>query len=79
MYNGKRFSSGYQTSNKCINDIIVEPARKSLIPGYEKLKLNAIRSGALAVTISGAGPSMIAFTNSAKKAHKIKINGTGIR
>jgi homoserine kinase len=54
-----------------INDIIVEPARKSLIPEYEKLKLNAIRSGALAVTISGAGPSMIAFTNSAKKAHKI--------
>lgn len=54
-----------------INDIIVEPARKSLIPGYEKLKLNAIHSGALALTISGAGPSMIAFTNSAKKAHKI--------
>jgi homoserine kinase len=54
-----------------INDVIVEPTRKSLIPGYEKLKLNAIRSGALAVTISGAGPSMIAFTNSANKAHKI--------
>lgn len=54
-----------------INDIIVEPTRKILIPGYEKLKSNAIRSGALAVTISGAGPSMIAFTNSANKAHKI--------
>jgi len=54
-----------------INDIIVEPARKSLIAGYDKVKLNAIRSGALAVTISGAGPSMIAFTNSAKDAHKI--------
>jgi len=54
-----------------INDIIVERARKSLIDGYDKVKLNAIRSGALAVTISGAGPSMIAFTNSAKAAHKI--------
>ena len=54
-----------------INDIIVEPSRKSLIPRYEKLKLSAIRSGALAVTISGAGPSMIAFTNSANKANKI--------
>jgi homoserine kinase len=54
-----------------IHDIIVEPARKNLIPEYEKLKLNAIRSGALAVTISGAGPSMIAFTNSAKKTRKI--------
>ena len=57
-----------------INDIIVEPTRKSLIPGYEKLKSNAIRSGALAVTISGAGPSMIAFTNSANKAHKIGMS-----
>lgn len=54
-----------------INDIIVEPARKSLIPGYDNVKLNAYQSGALAVTISGAGPSMIAFTNSAKKARKI--------
>jgi homoserine kinase len=55
-----------------INDIIVEPARKSLIAGYDKVKLNAMHSGALAVTISGAGPSMIAFTNSAKYAHKIR-------
>ena len=54
-----------------VNDIIVEPARKSLITGYDKVKLNAILSGALAVTISGAGPSMIAFTNSANDAHKI--------
>jgi homoserine kinase len=56
---------------KGINDIIVEPARKSLIHGYDKVKLNAIRSGALAVTISGAGPSMIALTKSDKNAHKI--------
>ena len=54
-----------------INDSIVEPARKGLIPGYDNVKLNAYHSGALAVTISGAGPSMIAFTNSAKNASKI--------
>jgi homoserine kinase len=54
-----------------INDIIVEPARKSLIPSYDKIKLNALKSGALAVTISGAGPSMIAFTNSINDAPKI--------
>ena len=54
-----------------INDSIVEPARKGLIPGYDNVKLNAYQSGALAVTISGAGPSMIAFTNSAKNASKI--------
>ena len=51
-----------------INDVIVEPARKNLIPGYDKIRTNALRSGALAVTISGAGPSMIAFTNSRNDA-----------
>ena len=56
---------------KGINDIIVEPARRSLIAGYDNVKLNAMSSGALAVTISGAGPSMIAFTNSTKDAPKI--------
>ena len=54
-----------------INDIIIEPARKTLIPGYDKIKSNAINSGALALTISGAGPSMIAFTNSRNDAERI--------
>ena len=42
---------------KGIDDVIVEPARKHLIPGYDAVKSNALKSGALAVTISGAGPS----------------------
>ena len=65
------FRNDTELLTKGINDIIVEPSRKNLIPGYDKVKLNAINSGALAVTISGAGPSMIAFTNSAKNAQKI--------
>lgn len=46
-----------------IKDIIVEPARQHLIPGFSQVKENAIRAGALGVTISGAGPSVIAFTS----------------
>jgi homoserine kinase len=53
-----------------IDDIIVEPARKHLIPGYDNVKQNALAAGALAVTISGAGPSMIAFMKS-KNARKV--------
>ncbi|MFZ0655286.1 MAG: homoserine kinase [Nitrososphaeraceae archaeon] len=60
--------------SKGMNDLIVEPARKSLIPGYDKVKSNAISAGALAVTISGAGPSMIAFTNTNKNARKIGLS-----
>jgi len=44
-------------------DDIVEPARASLIPGYSKVRENALSAGALGVTISGAGPSMIAIVN----------------
>jgi homoserine kinase len=49
-----------------IDDMIVEPARKGLIKGYDVVKGYAMREGALAVTISGAGPSIIALGNSDK-------------
>jgi homoserine kinase len=54
-----------------IEDVIVEPARKGLIPGYDEVKRNALDAGALAVTISGAGPSMIAFLQDGKNSRKI--------
>jgi homoserine kinase len=54
-----------------IEDTIIEPARKHLIPGYDGVKNNAISAGALAVTISGAGPSMIAFLKTNKDAKKV--------
>jgi len=57
--------------SKAVNDVIVEPARKHLIPGYEQVKKNALDAGALAVTISGAGPSMIAFAKVGQDVEKI--------
>ena len=54
-----------------IKDIIVEPARKHLIPGFDKVKTNALRAGALGVTISGAGPSVISFTSKSADHKKI--------
>ncbi len=54
-----------------INDIIVEPARKHLIPGFDKVKKSALDAGAMGVTISGAGPSVIAFTSISSNPRKI--------
>jgi homoserine kinase len=54
-----------------IDDVIVEPARKGLIPGYDEVKRRALDAGALAFTISGAGPSVIAFANSARRSRNI--------
>lgn len=56
---------------KSIKDVIVEPARKHMIPGFDKVKHNAIKAGALGVTISGAGPSVIAFSKTSADLKKI--------
>jgi homoserine kinase len=56
-----------------IKDVIVEPARKHMIPGFSKVKENAIKAGALGVTISGAGPSVIAFSKSTADLKKISL------
>ncbi len=53
-------------------DAIVEPARASLIPGYVKVKEGAFKAGACGVTISGAGPGMLAIVNK-KKADASKV------
>ena len=45
-----------------LEDLIVEPARKKMIPGYDKVKKNAMKAGASSCTISGAGPSVIALS-----------------
>nr|AIE97976.1 homoserine kinase (thrB1) [uncultured marine thaumarchaeote KM3_03_G08] len=56
---------------RSIQDVIIEPARKHLIPGFSKVKNNALNAGALGVTISGAGPSVIAFCKKSQNLKKI--------
>ena len=56
---------------KSVEDVIVVPARKHMIPGFNNVKNNALRAGAFGVTISGAGPSVIAFAS--KKQNLTKI------
>ena len=54
-----------------IRDVVVEPARQHMIPGFATVKKNALQAGALGVTISGAGPSIIAFSTSSADLEKI--------
>ena len=56
-----------------IKDVIVEPARQHMIPGFAKVKENALKAGALGVTISGAGPSIIAFSESSADLKRISL------
>lgn len=43
-----------------MEDRVVTPERASLIPGYEDVRQRALESGATGVTVSGAGPAVIA-------------------
>jgi homoserine kinase len=56
-----------------IIDVIVEPARQHMIPGFAKVKENTMKAGAFGVTISGAGPSVIAFSDSLGDLKKIGL------
>jgi homoserine kinase len=42
-------------------DRLHEPYRESLIPGYEDVRRAALQAGAVATTLSGAGPSILAW------------------
>ena len=56
---------------RSMEDVIVEPARKSLIPNFARIKNCAIRSGAIGCTISGGGPSVFALAKDASAAEYI--------
>jgi len=58
---------------RSIKDVIIEPARQHMIPGFTKVKENALNAGALGVTISGAGPSVIAFSKGSSNLTKISL------
>jgi homoserine kinase len=48
-----------------LEDVLVEPHRAPLIPGFEAVKRAALDAGALGASISGAGPSVFAWCEAA--------------
>jgi homoserine kinase len=65
------FVAGVLTNNLNLmgmgmNDLIAEPYRASLIPGFFDVKKRALKAGAMGVAISGSGPSVLALVNSSK-------------
>lgn len=58
---------------KSLEDVVIEPARAHLIPGFYEMKEEALRLGALGFSISGAGPSVFAFANDKKQADEIGV------
>jgi homoserine kinase len=51
-------------------DVVIEPQRQALIPGFQAVRLAAMQAGALGCSISGAGPTLFAWAQ-AKDAHRV--------
>lgn len=66
-------TSDYKLVHRSLQDIIVEPFRKQLIPFFDDVKFAAINAGALGCAISGSGPSIFALSQGKKTAEQVEI------
>lgn len=55
------FTGDLRLIGESLEDVIIEPQRKVLIPGFQAVKDGAMRNGALGCSISGAGPTVFAW------------------
>ena len=64
------FNGDLQLLGRSLQDVIAEPARSLLIPGFSSVKKAALAAGALGCSISGSGPSVFALCASRESAGK---------
>ncbi|HEY0942198.1 MAG TPA: homoserine kinase [Steroidobacter sp.] len=55
------FTGDLQLIRESLEDVIIEPQRQVLIPGFQAVKQGAMDNGALGCSISGAGPTIFAW------------------
>lgn len=61
----------YDLISRSMQDVIAEPIRSVLIPGFEAIKSEALKAGALGSGISGSGPTIFALSASREAALKV--------
>lgn len=57
--------------SRSLQDVIIEPVRAKLIPGFSEIKKAALDAGALGCSISGSGPSMFTLSKSESTAKDV--------
>ncbi len=62
----------YELIGRSLEDVIIEPVRSILIPGFDELKSKCKEAGALGGGISGSGPSVFMLSKNEKKARDIE-------
>lgn len=64
-------SSDFALIGRSMVDFIIEPIRSILIPQFFEVKMAAKEAGALGCSISGAGPSIFAFSEGKETAERV--------
>ena len=64
------FTEDYDLISRSLEDVVIEPVRSLLIPGFGEMREIASKAGALGFGISGSGPSVFALTRGADIARK---------
>ena len=72
------YTADFDMMRRSLEDLIIEPQRAALIPGFYELKEMALKTGCLGFSISGAGPSMFALCDNSHLAEEICTKATGI-
>ncbi len=62
----------YKLISRSLEDYIVEPVRKSLIPKFDELKNESLNRGALGGGISGSGPSIFMLSETLETAQNVE-------
>jgi len=61
----------YGLITRSLHDVVAEPIRSVLIPGFVSIKEIAIKSGALGCGISGSGPTIFALSTTSEIAEHV--------
>lgn len=61
----------YDLIGRSLQDVIIEPIRSILIPGFQDVKKAAMDAGALGSSISGSGPSVFALCHGEEIARNV--------
>ena len=64
--------SDYELIKRSLEDVIIEPVRSILIPGFDQVKTNSLEAGALGGGIAGSGPSIFMLCKEKKTAEKVE-------
>jgi len=64
------FMNDYALIGRSLQDVVAEPLRSKLIPGFDEVKNAAMVAGALGCSISGSGPSIFTLCKGKEVAEK---------